>query len=89
MDGWRDRLRIAVARDGRKQAAIAWQAGIAPETLSRILTGRNARPQLETVARITRACGVTVGWLLSERYAFTDDELRQLREAAAIIARVT
>lgn len=89
MTGWRDRLRIAIKRDGRKQAAIAWQAGIAPETLSRILTGRNARPQLETVARIAHACNATVGWLLDERYGFTDEERRKLRMAAAIIERAT
>lgn len=89
VDDWRSRLRLAVARDGRKQAAIAWQAGIATETLSRILTGRSARPQLETVARVAHACGVTVGWLLNERYAFTDDERRELRSAAAILERVT
>ena len=81
MADWRSRLRLAVARDGRKQAAIAWQAGIAPETLSRILNG--SQSQLETIARIARACGVSVGWLLSERYAFSDDERRQLREAAS------
>lgn len=86
---WRERLRLAVARNGRKQAAIAWQAEIAPETLSRILTGKSARPQLETIARIARACGVTVGWLLGERYPFTEDERRILRMAAAVITEVT
>jgi transcriptional regulator with XRE-family HTH domain len=85
---WRDRLRLAVAQDGRKQAAIAWQAGIAPETLSRILNG--SQPQLETVARIAHACGTTVGWLLSERgHALSIDQRRQLREAAAVIIKAT
>jgi transcriptional regulator with XRE-family HTH domain len=78
MSDWRDRLRLAVQRDGRKQAAIAWQAGVAPETLSRILNG--AHPHLETAARIAHACGVTVGWLLNERgYALTDAQRRMLR----------
>jgi transcriptional regulator with XRE-family HTH domain len=87
MDGWRERLRIAVESDGRKQAAIAWDAGIAPETLNRILNG--AHPHLETVARIAQACGTTVGWLLDERASLSVAERRTLRAAAAIIGRVT
>jgi transcriptional regulator with XRE-family HTH domain len=89
MDYWRERLRLAVEQDGRKQAAIAWDAGIAPETISRILNGTHARPQLETVARIARALGVTVGWLLNERRAFTDEQRRKLRRAAAILIEAT
>ena len=78
MGDWRGRLRLAIEQDGRKQATIAWDAGIAPETLSRILNG--AHPHLETAARIAHACGVTVGWLLEERgYALTDAQRRTLR----------
>lgn len=58
MQDWRERLRLAVEQDGRKQAAIAWEAGIAPETLSRILSG--SQPHLETVARVAHACGTTL-----------------------------
>ena len=82
---WRERLRLAVKQDGRKQAAIAWQAGIAHETLNRVLNGAHERPQLETVVKIAHAVGVTVGWVLDERRAFTDDQQRKLRIAAAII----
>jgi transcriptional regulator with XRE-family HTH domain len=79
---------LAVERDGRKQAAIAWQAGIAPETLSRVLNG--ARPHLDTIARIAGACGVTVGWLLNEHgYALTDAQRRTLRAAAVVIIDAT
>ena len=89
MDSWRDRLRVAVVQTGEKRSVIAYRAEITPETLSRVLSGTHAHPQLETVARIAHACGVSVGWLLSERYAFTDDERRKLRMAAAIIERAT
>jgi hypothetical protein len=52
----------------------------------RILTGRHARPQLETIARIAHACNETVGWLLDERgYSLSDDERETLRMAAIII----
>lgn len=88
MAQWRERLRLAVKQDGRKQAAIAWQAGIAPETLNRILNG--AHPHLETAARVAHACGVTVGWLLNERgHSLSPDQRRQLREAAAVIIKAT
>jgi transcriptional regulator with XRE-family HTH domain len=85
---WRERLRLAIAQDGRKQAAIAWQAGVAPETLSRILNGAN--PHLETVAKIAHACGTTVGWLLREHgYSLSAQQRRQLRDAAALIIEAT
>lgn len=85
---WRDRLRLAIAQDGRKQAAIAWQAEITPETLSRILNG--AHPHLETIARIAHACGVTVGWLLREHgYSLSAEQRRELRNAAVVIIKAT
>lgn len=65
---WRERLRLAVERSGAKHAAIARQAQIAPETLSRILNDGQARPQFETVVRIASAAQVRVGWLLDEPF---------------------
>lgn len=88
MQDWRDRLRLVIEQDGRKQAAIAWHAGVAPETLSRILNG--AHPRLETVARVAHACGTTVGWLLREHgYSLSAQQRRQLRDAAAVIVEAT
>ena len=87
---WRERLREAVERCGEKHSVIAFDAGIAPETLSRILNATNAFPGFETIVRITHATGNTVGWLLGERgYSFDPEEVRQLRRAAAIIATAT
>ena len=78
---WRNRLRSAIARTGRKQSVIAADAGIAPETLSRILTGTNAQPAFDTVVRITHAAGENVGWLLDEcGFALSSDEQRQFRK---------
>jgi transcriptional regulator with XRE-family HTH domain len=73
-----------------KHSIIALDAGIAPETLSRILNATHAQPAFETVIRIAHATGHTVGWLLEERgYMLSPEEVRQLRRAAAIIEAVT
>jgi transcriptional regulator with XRE-family HTH domain len=66
MKNWRDRLRLAVDRTGEPHSVIARRAGIAPETLSRILTAQHAQPQFSTIVRIARAARVRVGWLVSE-----------------------
>src|SRR3954468_869342 len=87
---WRARLREAVRRSGRKHSVIARDAGIAPETLSRVLNSSHARPTLETIVHIAHATGHTVGWLLRERGFFlSPDQVKRLREAAAIIEDVT
>src|ERR1044071_7511678 len=64
---WRDRLRAAIVRTGLKQSAIAEAAGVAPGTLSRILTGRLGNPSFETVVRIAHVCNESVGWIFGER----------------------
>lgn len=66
MTTWRKRLREAVRDSDLTQAEIARRAGIAPETLSRILTGGIVRPEFSTIVRIARALRVRVGWLLDE-----------------------
>jgi len=66
---WRKRLRQAVVRTRRSQASIAEQAGVTPETLSRVLTGVHAQPGFETVVRIVYATGESVGWVLREPQA--------------------
>ena len=87
MNDWRARLRAAVQRSGRKHSAIARDAGIAPETLSRILNASHARPGFETVTRIAHASGEAIGWVLNEPgYALSSDQVRRLHDAAALIA---
>jgi hypothetical protein len=62
-------------------------AGVCP---LRELTGTCAHPQLETVERIARACGTTVGWLLGEYgYSLSVEQRRKLRDAAAAIIDAT
>jgi transcriptional regulator with XRE-family HTH domain len=83
---WRDRLRRAIHESGCTQIAIAERAGIAPETLSRILSGRQREPAFHTVVRVAHAAGVSVGWLLDEEdYRLTARERQQLRDAAELI----
>jgi transcriptional regulator with XRE-family HTH domain len=71
---WRKRLRHAVDLTRRTQASIAEQAGVTPETLSRIIYGIHAQPGFETVVRIIHATGETVGWILREPQTFLSAE---------------
>jgi SOS-response transcriptional repressor LexA len=83
---WRKRLREAVARSGRKQSWIAREAGIAPETLSRVLTSSVTHPSFDVVIRIARALNESVGWLLDERgYSLSSEEQKQLRDVACFL----
>jgi transcriptional regulator with XRE-family HTH domain len=85
---WRERLRTVVESSGRRQAAIAADAGIAPETLSRILNSPHARPEFETIVRIAHAANENVGWLLDEHgFALSAEELAQVRSAKEVIER--
>lgn len=87
MIDWRDRLLLAVQRSHRKHSAIARDAGIAPETLSRILHARHAHPQFETVVRIAQAVNVRVGWLMGEPgyQPMTAEEAEALRQAIRVL----
>ena len=79
---WRKRLRTAVLASRRKHSAIAADAGIAPETLSRILNAAGAKPAFETVVKIAHAVNESVGWLLDERgFALSSEQEKKLGEA--------
>src|ERR1044071_485087 len=85
---WRTRLREAVDRSGKKHSAIARDAGIHPETLSRVLTSGMTRPSFDVVVRITHAAGESVGWVLGEpAFALSFEQRELLRRAAATIRR--
>ncbi|HSY52669.1 MAG TPA: helix-turn-helix transcriptional regulator [Thermoanaerobaculia bacterium] len=78
---WRRRLTRAIDLSRRTQASIAAQAGITPETLSRVIRGVHAQPQFETVVRIIHATGETVGWILREPQTFVSaDDSARMRE---------
>ena len=51
------RLAALVAADGRTRGEIAGAAGLRPDHLYQVLTGRRADPNLSTVARILAALG--------------------------------
>lgn len=83
---WRDRLRLAIRRTGKKQSYIAELAGIAPETLSRIITGKHQKPSFDAVVNVARVCRVTVGWVLNEgAIPLTENERAILQSAGAIL----
>jgi transcriptional regulator with XRE-family HTH domain len=82
---WRERLRIAVDRSGKKHSAIARDPRIAPATLSRILNGK-MDPAFDTVVRIARAVNERVGWLLNERgFSLSADEQKQLKKVVRFL----
>jgi len=83
---WRARLREAIEKSGKKQSAIAADAGITPTTLSRILTAAHERPTLDTVVRIARALDESVGWILDEpSFYLSADDQRKLHDAVRIL----
>jgi transcriptional regulator with XRE-family HTH domain len=78
---WRRRLTHAIDCSRRTQASIAEQAGVTPETLSRVIHGVHAQPGFETVVRIIHATGESVGWLLREPQTFLSaDDSARMRE---------
>ena len=86
MQNWRARLRLAVELSGKKHSAIAWEAGITPATLSRVLTGYHAHPGFDTVVSIAHAVGENVGWILHEsRSPLSAEETDKMREIAAFL----
>jgi transcriptional regulator with XRE-family HTH domain len=88
-DAWRWRLREAINRTGRKRSDVAWSAGIAPVTLSRVPNGVAKEPSLSTVVSIAHEVGITVGWLLNEPEFRVGERARnQLRNAAHVILRL-
>jgi transcriptional regulator with XRE-family HTH domain len=65
-NNWRLRLRAAIDASGMKHSLIALDAGMTPETLSRILTAEHQRPSLDSIRRIAHAVHENVGWVLGE-----------------------
>lgn len=89
MMGWRERLRDAVQRSGKKHSTVAWDAGITRATLSRILTGKS-QPRFETVMSIVHATGETVGWVCGEQGFYLDGHQRaKVRTVAGILMDMT
>jgi transcriptional regulator with XRE-family HTH domain len=87
---WRERLRDAINRSGKKHSVIAWEAGITRATLSRVLTGTHAQPRFETIMRIAHAAGERVGWVCGEEGFSLDNHQRaKVRTVACILMDMT
>jgi SOS-response transcriptional repressor LexA len=83
---WRDRLRMAIEKSGKKHSVIAEEAGITRATLSRVLTAAHQNPSIDTIMSIARAINENVGWILDEpSYALSAEEQRKLHEAVRIL----
>src|SRR5260221_12387023 len=83
---WRERLRAAIDKSGMKHSLVALDAGITPETLSRILTAEHQRPSLDTITRVAHAVNENVGWVLEAHgFSLSADQTKQVREAARFL----
>jgi hypothetical protein len=88
--GWRERLRQAIRESGKKQSVIAYEAGMTPETVSRILSAQHARPSFESIAKIARAAGVSLGWIMEEPgFSLTDEQRAKVRTAGVLLLNLT
>ena len=82
---WRERLRTAIEKSGKKHSAIAADANVDPTTLSRILNAR-MQPTFDTVVRLARAINENVGWLLDERgFTLSAEEQKELRKVVRFL----
>ena len=82
---WRERLRAAVDRSGKKHSVIAMEAGINTATLSRILNGR-MKPAFDIIVRIAHSVNENVGWILDERgFSLSAEEQKQVRKVARFL----
>jgi transcriptional regulator with XRE-family HTH domain len=87
---WRDRLRDAVNRTGKKHSHIAEQAGITATSLSRILNGWHRDPKFGTIVRLAHACGEHVGYILGEQpFSLSGEQRAKVRTAAGILMDLT
>ena len=84
--GWRDRLRMAIEKSGKKHSVVAMEAGITRATLSRVLTATHENPTLGTIVKIAHAIDESVGWILDEpSYALSADEQRKLHDVVRVL----
>ncbi len=83
--GWRVRLLQAIRESGKKQAAVAREAG-RPLRVSSASSPQNARPSFESIARIARAAGVSLGWIMEEPgFTLTDEQRAKVRTAGVLL----
>jgi SOS-response transcriptional repressor LexA len=77
---WVDRLKQAVDATG-KQSAVAARAGVDASALSDILRRDTADPKVQTLLKLCRECGVTLGWLFGEAgFELGDADFRLLQQ---------
>jgi transcriptional regulator with XRE-family HTH domain len=87
---WRERLRDAVNRSGKKHYLIAEDAGVTRATLSRILTGVHSQPKFETILRIAHAAGENIGYLAGEQgFSLSREQRAKVQTAAVILIDLT
>jgi len=64
MDGWLDRLRGALERDGRSARAVSIAAGFGPNYLSELLNSQK-EPGIDKVMRLCKELNVAPGYIVT------------------------
>ena len=61
-----------------------------PESVCGILSAQHARPSFASIARIARAAGVSLGWLMEEPgFTLTDEQRAKVRTAGVLLLNLT
>lgn len=83
------RLRDVIESRGLRQSRLAVLADLPGETLNRIVNGVTKNPGVYTLAKITYALDLTVGWLLGEKgFELSGDDRSDLRRLVALGQRI-
>jgi len=62
-----NRLRALIPASRGEQKALAYRAGVRPETLNKILTGKTKEPGFETVVKLLGALNIQIDALIGGR----------------------
>jgi hypothetical protein len=61
-----------------------------PESVCRILFTKHARPSFESIARIARAAGESLGWIMEEPgFTLTDEQRVKVRTVGVLLLNLT
>ena len=75
-----ERLEAAIQASGKSRRVIAEEAGMAPETISRIISGENSNPTYQLLIKIARATNTTVGALNGDSIQLSSQDDRALTQ---------
>ncbi len=61
-----------------------------PESVCSILSAQQVRPSFESIAKIARAAGASLGWIMEEPgFTLTDEQRAKVRTAGVLLLNLT